>query len=27
MESIADWGAPFDKLVGDVLFGVSNDWS
>ncbi len=25
MESIADWGAPFDKLVGDVLFGVSND--
>ena len=25
MEGIADWGAPFDKVAGDVLFGVSND--
>ena len=24
-EGIADWGAPFDKVAGDVLFGVSND--
>ena len=23
MEAIAEWGAPFDKAAGDVLFGVS----
>ena len=22
MDGIADWGAPFDKIAGDVLFGV-----
>ena len=22
MESISDWGAPFDKVAGDALFGV-----
>ena len=22
---IAEWGVPFDKKAGDVLFGVSND--
>ena len=22
MEGIANWGAPFDKAAGDVLFGV-----
>ena len=24
MEGIANWGAPFDKAAGDVLFGVEN---
>ena len=22
MQAIADWGAPFDKVAGDALFGV-----
>lgn len=22
---IAEWGAPFDKVAGDALFGVTND--
>ena len=25
METIADWGTPFDFQAGQVLFGVSND--
>ncbi len=23
MEGIANWGAPFDKVAGDALFGVN----